>query len=427
MKVLIVSNNVISLSSGMGKTLLSYFSCFSPNEVAQFYIGAEIPTLRTPCAHYYRFTDRDALRARFPGVANGRSFCEKDISENCAIARNDTGVESSLHRFGRQRTPLIYAARNLMWKTAFWKTNQLKKWVHAFAPDVIFFASGDYSFMYDIANWFAEETGKPLVISCVDDFFCNNRNQGKCFGAMVHASFLNTVKRTMARASCVLTICDAMAEAYSAAFDIPCHTLHTGAAPRENDLSLSSTNLSYLGNLGHRRSEGLIEMGRALRQLSLQGGPQYIDVYSAEERPEILREMTEENGIRFHGMISADEVAHVMRKSMAVIHVESFDPQEMARVRLSVSTKIADSLMNGPCLVAFGPKGIASIDYLQISGAACVITSPADLLPGLRKVLSDAAYRSETVARARELAMKNHDASKVSGQIRSWLEGVTAT
>lgn len=41
MRVLIVSHNAFGLTNNMGKTLLSYFSDFSPEEVAQFYIHSE--------------------------------------------------------------------------------------------------------------------------------------------------------------------------------------------------------------------------------------------------------------------------------------------------------------------------------------------------------------------------------------------------
>ena len=43
-RVLIVSHNVFSRTSNMGKTLLSYFRDFQPDEIAQFYIHSEIPT-----------------------------------------------------------------------------------------------------------------------------------------------------------------------------------------------------------------------------------------------------------------------------------------------------------------------------------------------------------------------------------------------
>ena len=63
--------------------------------------------------------------------------------------------------------------------------------------------------------------------------------------------------------------------------------------------------------------------------------PEYINVYSTECRDEILKDLTEENGVRFCGGISADEVLEVMGKSMAVIHTESFDEDTKKTVAYS--------------------------------------------------------------------------------------------
>ena len=41
MKVLVVSHNVFSYTSSMGKTLISYFSNFDSNNLAQFFIHSE--------------------------------------------------------------------------------------------------------------------------------------------------------------------------------------------------------------------------------------------------------------------------------------------------------------------------------------------------------------------------------------------------
>ena len=132
--------------------------------------------------------------------------------------------------------------------------------------------------------------------------------------------------------------------------------------------------------------------------------------------------MTEENGIRFHGAISSEEVDRVMADSRMVVHTESFDPVTAEIVKYSVSTKIPESLMNGPCLLAYGPEGIESIDYLKRNGAAYMITSPNELEDGLRTVLADETVRNGIILRARELAHKNHDSAVIGKTVRGWIE-----
>lgn len=422
MKVLIISHNPTSITNSMGKTILSYFRDFNVDEVAQFYIRPEAPSDGSVCRNYFRFTDKDAVRSILSLREQGCVFSETDIQP--VDAPVGTGALEPVYQFGSKRTASIYFLRNLLWKLSRWETGKLWKWVDDFNPDVIFFASGDYGFMYDIARKIAEHTGKPLAVACVDDYYIHNRNGGHLFGRMVHKAFLRTVNKTMARASMIFTICESMAREYEAMFGKPCHVLHTSAQKQEMPQNVQSHGISYLGNLGLNRNEQLVQMGRALQKLDIPGIPKYIDVYSGERNPEKLKILTPENGIRFHGAVSAEKVLEIMQRSMAIIHTESFDPAIQQMTRFSVSTKIADSLMNGPCLIAHGPEGIASMDYLKENGAAYVITDPDALAEGLTEILTDAALRQRIMANARALAQKNHSMQVNPRKVRQWLREI---
>lgn len=421
MRVLIVSHNAFGKINNMGKTLLSYFSDFQPEEIAQFYIYSEVPADDSVCRNYYRFTDRDALKSLIPFCSCGRVFRQDEMRSESSGSEVDSGVTGAVYQIGQKRTAGVFVARNTLWKLARWETKQLWNWVDDFAPDVIFFASGDYSFAYDIALAVADHTGKPLVVLCVDDFYLYNRNEKTALGRMTHRRFMKTVRRTMERARELYVITESMKREYEKLFGKPCRVLHTPAEKKEVPVQ-AQCQISYIGNLALKRHQQLIEMGQALKDLGAPGCPEMIDVYSGECDPEILKTLTEENGIRFHGMISPEEVLDVMGRSMAVIHTESFDADMIQLVRFSVSTKIAESLMYGPCLIAYGPEGVASMDYLEENGAAYVISSPDELAEGLRKILTDAALRERIVKNARVLAQKNHNAGTNSGNVRVWLE-----
>ena len=105
-----------------------------------------------------------------------------------------------------------------------------------------------------------------------------------------------------------------------------------------------------------------------------------------------------------------------MAQSLAVIHTESFDPVIQRSVQYSVSTKIADSLMSGTCLFAYGPKSIASMEYLSQNGAAVCAFSKAQLPQVLTGLLTNAVLRNSTVQNALALAQKNHR-QQLAGQI----------
>ncbi len=428
MKVLLISHTVLSKTSNMGKTLLSYFGALHPDEIAQLYIHSEVPTDDSVCRNYYRFTDTDALKSIIPLHKHGRSFSAEDIQTERVSSRTDTGVKGKIYQFGRQRTGAIYLARNTMWSMSHWFTKELKQWLDDFAPDIIFFASGDYAFMYNVARKIADYLDKPMVASCMDDYYLYSENEKNWIGRFEHKMFLRTVRKTMQRTACIFTICDSMKAEYEKLFHRPTYTLYTSARKRSSEQALNpdAKQISYIGNLGYGRDRQLIAIGKALKALGRTEEPLMLDVYSGEKNPEVLQRLTPENGIRFHGQVSSDEVLRIMQNSMAVIHTESFDETTKRTIRFSVSTKIAESLMCGPCLLVYGPEGIASVDYLEANDAAYVITNPEDLQTKLAEFLADDAKRAQILKNARRLGSKNHDVTVVSEMLKQKLQSLCA-
>lgn len=411
MRVLVVSHTAFSRTNNMGKTLLSYFQSFGPEELAQLYIHPQPPTDGTVCRRYYRMTDREAVRSILFRGPFGTEFGAGEIYPDEAPPLGPD------RRFGEKRKAMGYFLRNGAWALSSWNSNRLWNWLRAFDPEVVLFTAGDYTFLYRIAREIAEGLGRPLAAVCVDDYWFYNRNERSLLGRLVHWEFRRTMAETMERTSVIFTICPSMAEAYEGAFHRPCRVLHT-AAPVGTALEPPEKGqVSYIGNVSFGRWEQLVRMGQALRALGREG----IHVYSREDDSKIRRHLTRENGILFHGAIGAEKVRAVMGKSVAVVHTESFDPDWQKAVRFSVSTKIAESLMYGPCLIAYGPEGVASIDYLKKTGAAFVIPSEAELEEKLERILSDPNLRWETVSRARQVAAAHHDPAVNSAKVRHWL------
>lgn len=404
MRILVVSHNVFSETENMGKTLVSYFKDFGQENLAQFYIHSEIPTSDI-CNNYYRVTDKEMIKSVF-GFKTGKVLSENDIQKDRKTSRTDSGTEAKLYQKARKRTPLIYILRNLWWKLGRWDNKQFRAWTDKINPDCIFFVSGDYAFMYDIALKTAKSRNIPLYVSCMDDYYFNNKNNGKFLGGFQYKHFMKSVNKAMSYSSAIFCICDSMTEDYEKLFNKKCVTIHTAASFEGKLEGEKKRKISYIGNLGYNRHLQLIDIGRALKKLGTDIG--HIDVYSSEKREEILKLMTAENGIAFHGSISADEVKKVMAESLAVIHTESFDENIKNSVRYSVSTKIADSLMSGTCILAYGPGEIASIKYLSENKAAICVTSKIDLENELLKLINEPQIRNKVVENALKLAQSNH-------------------
>ena len=406
MKVLVISHNVFSMTSSMGKTLVNFFDDVACENIAQLYFHKQIPTTDI-CARYYRITDFDIVKKKKGMI--GDIFTSDDVKKGLASERVDTGREVSVYQLGKKRKPYMYIGRNLIWSSKKWHNKKLFDWIDDFNPDIIFFASGDYVFSYKIAMCIAEYKNIPIVTYVCDDYYFSSRKSISPFYYINKMQYKATLKKLFKKHKNAIAICDKITTDYSKEFNINCKTIMTSSSlnafePKSTD---SDVAVSYLGNMGYSRHLQLIEIGKMLKEIS--DGKLFIDVYTGETRPKIIEQLNEENGIRFHGSVSYDRVIEVMKNSDILVHTESFDKVSRDKVKYSVSTKIADTLTCGRCLFAYGPADVASVEYLIENDCACVAVSKSELKDKLSDILFNEASRNRYTNNALKLAEKNHD------------------
>lgn len=419
-RILIIGHNVLDKRTAFGKTLISFFKNWGSDSLAQLYFHSEVPTSDI-CNNYFRITDTDVFNNVIKRrKLTGKSFGAAEIDETRTTSRTDTGIKSKIYSFGRRRSSLIYIARNFIWRKAKWFSDELKKWITDFSPEVIFFAAGDYAFAYDITYKIAEEYNIPVVMYCCDDYYINRANLRSFFSKTVYKNLMKSVNRCMEKTNSVITICDKMTEAYKMLFDKPIHTVYTGYSELGKPCENKTKSVVYLGNLGFKRYESLVDIGRALKKISSEKGEDIkLDVYSAENRCKVLKHLNAKNGIVFHGAVGSDEVKQIIAESTLVVHVESFKKKNIRKVEYSVSTKIADLLASGTCVFAYGPEKIASMEYLVENFAAITVTNKKELRKTLKNALSDGGLRTKTIENALNLADKNHSHEWVANEIEN--------
>ena len=158
-RVLIISHEVLSQTTGMGRTMSTYFSGWPSDAIAQLYIQSEVPT-DSLCGNYFRFTDPDALKSVFQRRHRGKTYSEADVWTNRGSTL-DKGNLTGIYNYGRRRTPLIFLGRDTMWRVSGWKHSGIIEWAENFRPDVIFYASGDYAFSYRMTQFLSKRLNIP--------------------------------------------------------------------------------------------------------------------------------------------------------------------------------------------------------------------------------------------------------------------------
>lgn len=419
MKVLIISHNAITTFNSMGKTILTLFSAFKSEELCQLYIYPTVPDI-DKCASYFRITDKDVLKSYFKFKVRGRIINASDINEN-NHSLFENKKEEDIYRNKKNKLPLKMLLRDCMWQFSRWYTGDLKKWLSEQQPTCIFVAPGTSRFLYKIALKISKKFNLPIVTYICDDYYFLRR-ANTILGRIQQKKLCNQIKKLMSKSCMVISICDELKQAYVDTFNVKVQTVMTGSNYSIIDdlpsKKMQPQSITYMGSLARNRDKTLKEIGIALEEINKRTGSNfYLNVYSGESSQKTLNELKEISSIRLCGFIAGELFDQQFHQSEILLHVEAFDERSIDLVKHSISTKIADSLGSGICLFAYGPKQVASINYLLKNECAIVCTEKEKLQESLMQVFNDSEKREEIIKNALDTARKNHDCTQVGKRL----------
>lgn len=409
MKVLIVSHNPISTQSNMGKTFLSLFSQFSPEELCQLYIYPVIPN-EERCSSYYRVTDKDVLNAlvRFqkPGgvVSAERIAADQGLYEDAQ--------DQSFYKSRKNKSAFRRLMRDVMWKIAPWYQDALRSWLEKEKPDCIFVAPGVAKFLYDIALRIAKERDIPIVSYICDEYYFVKEPR-QWLDALRLRLLRKKIEQLMAKTQHLVVISEELRRAYADRFGVETTGIMTGAAITPA-VAVKTTetpeNICYFGNIRCNRYMVLAEIGRALDDINGRCGTNCcLKIYSAEKNPEILEAFQGIQSVKMCGFVIGEAFEKAFREADLLVHAEAFDEESMDFTQRSVSTKIADSLASGIPLVAYGPKDISSMAHLLRNHCAITALTQKELPNALQRALFDPDERRRVAENALGTAANYHD------------------
>ena len=135
--------------------------------------------------------------------------------------------------------------------------------------------------------------------------------------------------------------------------------------------------------------------------------------------------MRQFSSIELCGFVTGAAFAETLRKAPLLLHTESFDEENIDKVRNSVSTKIADSLASGIPFLAYGPEAVSSMKHLIRHECALTAVSAQELKKMLLKAFTDGEARRAVVKNALQTAKKFHDSVENSRALHRILEEVS--
>lgn len=370
-RVLIVTVNPLSTTSNNGKTYASFFKGYPKEHLAQLYFHREIPTSDV-CENYYKISDEDRINNFLGRSENIGRKIYREAKEERLIPENTNNKlkKSSMVRF----------IRSLLWLSLDLKKNDVKSWLDKIDPEIIFFCGGNANYLYNNVLKLSQKYNAKIIYYITDDYVLPYFSFN-IFNLINRIWTQNVFKKMCRNSSLILTIGDKMTRVYKEKYGIESKKIMNLVEFKEIEISnkvLKNNDLKFVftGGLHSNRWKTLSLIGRSLERIEKQGFRGNLEIYSQYQPEEkILKEINNKNYSKHCGSLDLEGVKKILNNADVLVHVESFDRSSQIITYLSVSTKIPEYMSSGKCILAIGPKDVASVEYLLETKSGFVITS----------------------------------------------------
>lgn len=385
-KTLVISNNPLDEYSNNGKTILSFFREYPKEQLAQLYFDSALPgTDRFD--KYYQLTDMDMIRYRMKKTKKCGRVVKAKPASNAAKKENDTN-KKKMHIKKNSFTRLL---REFVWSSA-WKKGGLIKWLDSIHPEIVFFVAGDSVFAYKICMYIVKRYHAKLVVFITDDYILPRKTMS-VFWWLRRNYIFRHMKNAVSKSDVFMTISETMSKVYKEVFSKESFVaVNMTESLRNEDIAKQAVNekvtLVYAGGLHLNRDKVLLELASQISRWNVANEKKaFLKIYSAQQIDKKQREqLTIKGSSAFMGKLDQEGLVLQLNSADILVHVESFDEKNIYDTKLSLSTKIPEYMSVGKPIMAIGPKGIASMEYLK--DVAICVNNIKDLYSELERILS---------------------------------------
>lgn len=294
-------------------------------------------------------------------------------------------------------------------------SKELDYFIQQHQPEIIYSPLGSIPIMR-LVKKIAKKYDIPVIPHFMDDWIHTMYEND--FWMIIPKIVKNRCLKEIFRLSkCGLAISEMMANEYTDKFNIPFYPLMNCVdIPNKENTAISTEILAtksnnlfvYCGGLHLNRWKSLLLLCDAILKFGYSERIQFCIYTKAEDWLQYGNYFSQYKFIIYKGFISNQELYKTLDRFDVLVHVESFDEQVIKYTRLSISTKIPEYLSKKKIILALGPKGIASIEYLRSNDAAIIIDDLS--IEIIKEKLEDLIYsrNDEIKNNSYCLFLKNH-------------------
>lgn len=418
MRILTLSNAPWDDRRSTGNTQSNWFSGWADTELFSMYTSKGKPDNKC-CQCYYQVTIADIAKHVFLRNRIGRYFQQKDI---LAEVTPSTAGGIKVPTGKGLKNNFIQLIVELLYSSKIWLNRKLKGYVADFDPEIVFFFAFAEPFRYNLAQYLKKHTRAKFVMFVSDDVWGQMQNKSW----LLRSVYRNRCRFLFCNADKIYGVSQMLCDEYSQLFNLPITPLYKGC-----DITPSKTEvghpiqLVYAGNLFYGRDKTLEALANQLKETNEDGVKMQLLIYSSTiVSEEMQHKLNIEGTSKLCGVRPYDEIKKIMSNADIVLHVESFDPEQIKIVRLSLSTKIMDCMQSGAAMMVIGPKGIASVEYPRGIDGVFVVDELSGLKQAVNDIIEDPSKIISGAKKLNEYAKRNHEITAVRDKLQKDFQSV---
>lgn len=407
-KVLYVGFTEIGDNDATGNTLSSIFDGWNDVDVIQYSLDY------SSCNHVGRgkviYTDK-LLSLGYYLV---KSFYRKFGSTNrMAVIDHNTSFQSkgSLGKAVLDLLPKCISQRG---------SNAIKE----FHPDFVYTLAENISTLR-ISIAMAKKYGIPVVIHVMDDYEETIYTSGLCH-RFFRKQYIRYLSKLYDHVRFGIAISEKMKNEYQRRHNKPFITAMNcvGERPLQVYQPNEPLRMIFSGGLHGGRAQSIAAIGKVIQECDDLKQRVQLEVFTSNACYKQYKDLLS-NAAIVKEYVPRDRYFENLSKADILLHVESFDKNEINYFRYSMSTKIPEYLSVGRAVFCYGPMEICTVEFLQESGAGMVASSQKELEKCLLELSSDNLLREAYANRAYEkskIFTKENVRSVLLGQLQQWKE-----
>lgn len=415
MNILIITKAAWDDRIASGNTLSNFFEGW---EFTNFYCiySRDAKPNNNVCKEYYSISPISIVKHLFKPSKIGRHF----VYEPHDGSLTDSVNEAKMISTAKRNKPLFEFIYHLVYATNLWKNESFKKFITNCNPNIVFCFGQSDPLTYKVIKYIKQNTIARVVSYFVDDLY--RTSTFNIIQKQKNRYLKEIAQMSDLRYAISQRMCNEYKDLYGKQFQL----LHKGCDINQPKTYVNSPiRFIYAGNLFYNRDMILGALAKVIEKVN--GGIQKarLDIYSGTSvNDEVLSMLNIEGVSTLHKPRPYEEIKQLMKEADIVLHVESFNEEQIKLVRLSFSTKITDCMQSGSMMMAIGPESVASIDYAKGVPGCIVVNNLNNLEDTIRRILKCKTIIIKNAAKTYEFAKKNFEIKQLRNRLKSEFESL---